>query len=390
MPVVAIDGITPAQINFEGIVPTDIVGHKIIVIDLYPAEINAEGIPASEITGASVTLVLDSPAEIEITSGSVFAIGAEITVSSAEINIEGIVPDLAHGVTVSPALIQAEGIPAVNITGSGVEFVINPAEINIEGIVSSVFYFEYYMIQFNPAEINIEGIVSSIAYNVDVPPAEINIEGIAPSVFYNVDVPPAEINIEGVQADGITSFVIDFSRTLTLFKFFITGVDDFSDIEIPISSFQVMLYANKKAYLQVVIPGIKYADEITNRSNGNLSLYITYTAIDTFEILQQELIIAVQMDTVRVDYGTDSQSITLSGYESDSQAANRQTSSKVITIDESWYNYKRTDDNITIRLVKPHIYLQAGDTVQDGETEITVNRIIWQKSENFQHMEITG
>lgn len=184
------------------------------------------------------------------------------------------------------------------------------------------------------------------------------------------------------------TFGIDPDRVLTLFNFYI--VDDGPKIAIPITSFQLVLYADKAAYLEVVVPGLQWVDEINSRRNGNLSLQLAYASISTLETLQEEQIVKVPIERVDVNKGIK-RSVTLSGYETDAQAARRQSDPKTITLDDSWYSYRRTSSgSITVRLVRPHMYLQAGDTIQDNDSEFVADRITWVKSESYHHMEVSG
>jgi len=191
---------------------------------------------------------------------------------------------------------------------------------------------------------------------------------------------------------SVSSFNIEPSERLTLFTFTLTGAaDGLADVEIPITSFQMRLYSDAAAYLQVTIPGADYIDSITSRPQGSLILYMAYASVGDMTVLQKEQIIAVAMDTPRVNEGTINNSITLSGHETDAQAAKRQAAPKAVTLGNSWYNYRRTTgSSITARMVKPHIYLQAGDTVTDDDGTFEVDRITWMKSESVHHMEITG
>lgn len=212
-----------------------------------------------------------------------------------------------------------------------------------------------------------------------------------PTTGISISVVPGYVEVGGGSEMLPDTFTIDFTRTLTLFTFYITGSSGNSNVQIPISSFQLVLYANRNAYLEVSIPGMSWVDAIAARSDGNLSLKMAYAAISTLETLQEEQVVAVPMETIDMHRGAAKQAITLSGHETDSQAATRQSNPKTITLTDGWYNYKRTSgDQITVRLVRPHIYLQAGDTIVDDDGEFTVDRITWVKSESYHHMELTG
>jgi len=202
-----------------------------------------------------------------------------------------------------------------------------------------------------------------------------------------VDLGGAEADSPSISANTVE---IDYNRTLTFFKFYITGAG-LSSVAIPITSFQVTLYSDRNAYLVIVIPGLDYVDEIIARSSGNLALYMAYARISDLEVLQEKQIVEVAMGTPRVDKGVKNNSITLSGYETDAQASRRQSGTKTITLGDEWYNYRRAENgSITARMAKPHISLQAGDTIIDDDGEFSVDRITWMKSESVHHMEVTG
>jgi len=197
------------------------------------------------------------------------------------------------------------------------------------------------------------------------------------------------------QATGILNGsyeVIKYENFIALFKFYVTGTaDGLTDAKIPISSFQIRLYKDKNSYLSVNIPGVGYTDQITNRPNGTLKLYLVYAKIDTMEEIRSEVLLETTMDTPRVDEGSINNSIKLEGHETDAQATARQAISKTITLSESWLSYRRsTGTSWTARLVKPHLDLRAGDTVIDDGISYTADRITWMKSESVHHMEITG
>lgn len=103
----------PAEIEVEGIAPT-----VAFTVSTPPAEIEIDGIPAVSVSGSGVELVLDDPAEIEI---------------------EGIAPALfiynTYAIACPPAEIGIEGVPAVSVGGW---ITVTPAEIAIEGVVPVV------------------------------------------------------------------------------------------------------------------------------------------------------------------------------------------------------------------------------------------------------------
>jgi hypothetical protein len=203
------------------------------------------------------------------------------------------------------------------------------------------------------------------------------------------------INVGTIGTSAIitgTGDFLDLSNTITLFKFILTGAaDSTTDLELSISSFQMRMYATTAAYLNVVIPGIDYASEITNRSNGCLELWMCYVmATDLTDIIYQERALVTLFDSIAVSQGVINQSITLSGNESTAQKNDRIEASKTITLNNGWLNYVSTSGALTTaRLSKPHPTLKAGDTAVLESGSITVGLLTWIKSESYQTIQIT-
>jgi len=80
--------------------------------------------------------------------------------------------------------------------------------------------------------------------------------------------------------------------------------DGFDDVVIPISSFSVQLQDGAISYIQVVIPGLNYADIIADRADGDVGLYYHTSGSDN------EIGILPITD-IRIDEGGKNQSITL-------------------------------------------------------------------------------
>ncbi len=171
-------------------------------------------------------------------------------------------------------------------------------------------------------------------------------------------------------------------------KFFLSLTGS-PNITMPIKQFEIRMYSDNPTCFGATIPGVDYADQISDRSGGNLVFSMAYCDRVTGNVLQSEPIVTVPLLTVNVDEGSVNKSITVSGYETTAQAAAKQSYQKTVTIDLGWLNYKRTVGGlITARLVKPHIFLRPGDTVDDGEDTYTASRITWINSEEYHHMEI--
>jgi len=170
---------------------------------------------------------------------------------------------------------------------------------------------------------------------------------------------PSLILTSTLDLDGIIIFTLESAQTFYYFTLTGSG-DSTTDIEIPISSFQCRKRNGDPSYLQVVIPGIAHAGEISDRSNGDLEVYIGYK-IDG-EIVTKKLIVSANLETIRIDKGTDSQSITLSGHKTETFTP------KSISLSGATYQ-SITDGKLRYRVVEPDVNLNAGDSVTiDGMT----------------------
>lgn len=89
--------------------------------------------------------------------------------------------------------------------------------------------------------------------------------------------------------------------TWAYIKIYCTGFDT---ITIPISSFRVQSESGVISFLQAVIPGMNFAEQIADRAGGNLAICFNQ---DGVEISIGEKAIS----SIRIDEGGKSQSITL-------------------------------------------------------------------------------
>ena len=177
----------------------------------------------------------------------------------------------------------------------------------------------------------------------------------------------------------INQFTKEFADVYFLFT--LTGsADGESDIEIPITSFQCRQRSEDSTYLNVVVPGLDYADEIVARSNGDLQIDMAYKEGESY--LQRETIIEVHLEDVRVDEGENNQSITLTGHKQSTYSAQAITVSNVI--------YKRTSNGaITLRLAQPNVHIRAGNEITYGSDTFIASLISYSISVDAQTMEIS-
>jgi len=151
------------------------------------------------------------------------------------------------------------------------------------------------------------------------------------------------------------------------YYFTLTGdADGKDDVEIPISSFQARKRSGVQTYLSVVIPGLDYTYDITDRPNGDMKIDVAYVRVGVE--LSRKTILIVNLEDVRIDQGSTNISITLTGH--------KQITYNSKSIELSGYTYKSvTNGSSVYRFAKPDLFLNAGDTVTIGEDTITANVI---------------
>jgi hypothetical protein len=151
----------------------------------------------------------------------------------------------------------------------------------------------------------------------------------------------------------------------------LTGASDgLSDLTIPISSFQATKRTGESTYLSVVVPGITYAEQIADRSNGEIVIYMAYL-LDGVESLREEILRA-ELEQINPQYGARGRSITLIGHKTVTYDA------RAVSIQGC--NYKYTSGGSRgFRFPQADPYLNPGDalTVIDTEDVLTVDYITY-------------
>jgi len=202
-----------------------------------------------------------------------------------------------------------------------------------------------------------------------------------PFVNTILSIPEAVVSIVA-SIDSVFITIPEIADIVYLFT--LTGASDSTtDIEIPISSFQARKRNGEPTYLQITIPGVDYAEQISARSNGTLNIDMAYKQNNKF--LQRKNIIQADFETIRIDEGLSSQTITLTGYKTES------FSKKTAALSGSIYR-SVTNGIIRHRIAKPNIDLNPGDTVTIGNDTFDANVISYffkaTKSGLNQNMEI--
>lgn len=185
-----------------------------------------------------------------------------------------------------------------------------------------------------------------------------------------------------------TQWLADNSDVLVTHYFLtLTGdADSTTDIEIPMKSFQSSLSDGESTRLSVVIPGIvfggvDYAAEINARSNGDLKVEMAFL-VDGVE-QQREILVAVDLEDIRIDEGSVNQSITLSGHRTEAFV------SKTVILDRSTFYNLGDDGKMRYRFAEPDLYLKPGDTVQTRTDEFIVGLVTYFVDVSRQQMELT-
>lgn len=99
-----------------------------------------------------------------------------------------------------------------------------------------------------------------------------------------------------------------------IYKCILTGSEDgLTDLTLPMKSFQARLRDGDPSYLSCVIPdSTTYAASVAARTNGEIVIYSGYKFDDGTE--QTEEIIRANYDSLQINRGANSGSLTISGY----------------------------------------------------------------------------
>lgn len=154
------------------------------------------------------------------------------------------------------------------------------------------------------------------------------------------------------------------------------GLDD---LVMPMSTFSARKRQDAQTFIQVVV-AYDYAEEIVNRSNGQLVIDGAFL-IDG-EISLREEIIRADFDTLNESKGPRSRSLTLTGY------MTAVYNSKNITLTRPTYrNYQ--SGKITYRFVDIDFFLNPGDVVTVDDDTYTVGSVSYYANPDRQQMEVS-
>jgi len=158
--------------------------------------------------------------------------------------------------------------------------------------------------------------------------------------------------------------------------------DGYSDLVLPMSSFQTRLRQSTPSYLQAIIPGaLEYVDEIADRSNGDIIIErgLRWTDGTT----QLEEIARVNFETIRTDEGAISDSATLTGHKTTTYSAPKTVNlsgAQIRSVNSSNIRYRCEIDNS----------LRPGDTAIINGDSIIVEYIQHGVAVGSAYMEITS
>ncbi len=210
--------------------------------------------------------------------------------------------------------------------------------------------------------------------------AGIGVEAVVTTEAYPVVIAGIGIEAEVAVFNWAEWIAIYGSRFTARYYCTLTGAPDgLADIELPMSSFQYRLRDNTPSYLQVVIPRIDDAQDIADRSNGDLLVEMAYL-VDGVEQHREQLA-RVDLDPPRSDEGTRRQSITLSGHRTETWGA------QIVTLRGITY---QGDYNglIRIRCAMPDLWLRPGDTVHAGDETFVAGKVLTAMSKKTHWMEV--
>jgi len=102
------------------------------------------------------------------------------------------------------------------------------------------------------------------------------------------------------------------SKIKTYYQARLFGGLVYTDLVLPIRSFQARLCSGRPSYLSVVVPGLEYAEEIADRND--LVMVVDKIAVQNGVTVLREALAIVYLEGVRTDEGVRSASITLEGH----------------------------------------------------------------------------
>jgi len=234
---------------------------------------------------------------------------------------------------------------------SGTSLLVMPALFN--GILLS-----------SPALAGVSSLTAALSLRI-VPPALAGVSSLTAVSLLDMglSLPPFSAN-SLLTIEKVTTFIDqDFKVTYLC----VLSASGLADVVLPMSFFQGRLRSGDPSFLSMIIPGLDYADDIADRADGTLRVYMVKTYRDGNRIMEN--LAAADLDDIRVDQGAMNQSITLSGYRTETYSPK--------TVRLTGASYKMIYDGKKRYRCQPDLYLRPGDTVVIGEDSFTADVITW-------------
>ena len=190
-----------------------------------------------------------------------------------------------------------------------------------------------------------------------------------------------------VSVDPIVSVVnygTEDERAIKLYTFTLSGAEDgYSDLEIPISSFQGRMKSGESSYLSAVIPTLDYLDEINLRPNGEIFVTLNYEINGV--VTHSEEIARANFNQLRWDKGGLNESITISGY----KITTHTPKGVELPVENVTYQGLLANGKSTFRFATPDLNIRPSDSAKIGDDTIVVGLISYSVSTAFQTMQLT-
>jgi hypothetical protein len=170
------------------------------------------------------------------------------------------------------------------------------------------------------------------------------------------------------------NYIVRYFCTLT------GSADDTTDLEFECRTFQARKRDGESTYLSVSITGFDLAEQIADRANGQLIMYMAYF-VGGVEQLREE-ILRVDLENIRTDEGPTNRSITLTGHRNESFG------NQIATLTDPIYKYV-SDGIRRYRFAIPDPWINPGDTIRTNDDEFRVGYITYIVSDRYRQMEIT-
>ncbi len=186
----------------------------------------------------------------------------------------------------------------------------------------------------------------------------------------------------GIAADFDGYNWSDFLRTyrdrITI-RYILTLSDGIlDDIDIPISSFQGRFRSGDPSFLSVVVPGNDQYEAIAERDQGDMILTMQYCVDGA--VFHSEVLCTVDLEEIRLDHGSVSASVTLSGHRTVTHFPKAS-----YIVGES---YRSVYGGKVRYRCPPDLYMRPGDTVIIGRDIFVAGMVTWMVTPSSATMEI--